>query len=148
MIVSLEIITFLFLTEFEGEKGLDYGGVSREFFYLLSKEMFNPYYGFFEYSAMDNYTLQINPYSAECNDRHLQYFEFFGRIAGMAVLHGKLLDCFFIRPFYKMLLEKDITLKDMESVDAEYYNSLIWIKDNDPIDLALTFEVGLWYSHC
>lgn len=37
---------------FEGEEGLDYGGVAREWFYLLSKEMFNPYYGLFEYSAM------------------------------------------------------------------------------------------------
>ena len=39
--------------------GLDYGGVAREWFYLLSKEMFNPYYGLFEYSATDNYTLQV-----------------------------------------------------------------------------------------
>ena len=38
--------------EFEGERGLDYGGLAREWFYLLSKEMFNPYYGLFEYSAM------------------------------------------------------------------------------------------------
>lgn len=37
---------------FDGEKGLDYGGVSREWFYLLSKEMFNPYYGLFENSAV------------------------------------------------------------------------------------------------
>lgn len=37
--------------EFEGEKGLDYGGVAREWFFLMSKEMFNPYYGLFEYSA-------------------------------------------------------------------------------------------------
>ncbi|KAA0192433.1 hypothetical protein HAZT_HAZT003718 [Hyalella azteca] len=35
---------------------------------------------------------------------------------------------FFIRPFYKMMLEKPIELKDMESVDSEYYNSLLWIK--------------------
>lgn len=38
--------------EFEGELGLDYGGLAREWFFLLSKEMFNPYYGLFEYSAM------------------------------------------------------------------------------------------------
>lgn len=37
--------------EFEGEIGLDYGGLAREWFFLLSKEMFNPYYGLFEYSA-------------------------------------------------------------------------------------------------
>ncbi|XP_026287672.1 E3 ubiquitin-protein ligase Nedd-4 isoform X1 [Frankliniella occidentalis] len=127
--------------EFEGEVGLDYGGLAREWFFLLSKEMFNPYYGLFEYSAMDNYTLQINPLSGLCNEEHLSYFKFIGRIAGMAVYHGKLLDAFFIRPFYKMMLEKNIDLKDMESVDSEYYNSLLWIKENDPSELELTFCV-------
>ncbi|XP_032598845.1 E3 ubiquitin-protein ligase Nedd-4 isoform X6 [Drosophila grimshawi] len=125
--------------EFEGETGLDYGGLAREWFYLLSKEMFNPYYGLFEYSAMDNYTLQINNGSGLCNEEHLSYFKFIGRIAGMAVYHGKLLDAFFIRPFYKMMLQKPIDLKDMESVDTEYYNSLMWIKENDPRTLELTF---------
>ncbi|XP_037933610.1 E3 ubiquitin-protein ligase Nedd-4-like isoform X2 [Teleopsis dalmanni] len=127
--------------EFEGETGLDYGGLAREWFYLLSKEMFNPYYGLFEYSAMDNYTLQINNGSGLCNEEHLSYFKFIGRIAGMAVYHGKLLDAFFIRPFYKMMLQKSIDLKDMESVDTEYYNSLMWIKENDPRILELTFCV-------
>lgn len=127
--------------EFEGETGLDYGGLAREWFYLLSKEMFNPYYGLFEYSAMDNYTLQINNGSGLCNEDHLLYFKFIGRIAGMAVYHGKLLDAFFIRPFYKMMLQKPIDLKDMESVDTEYYNSLMWIKENDPRQLELTFCV-------
>ncbi|KAK6642602.1 hypothetical protein RUM43_004104 [Polyplax serrata] len=127
--------------EFEGEVGLDYGGLAREWFFLLSKEMFNPYYGLFEYSATDNYTLQINPLSGMCNEEHLNYFKFIGRIAGMAVYHGKLLDAFFIRPFYKMMLEKPIDLKDMESVDSEYYNSLLWIKENDPSELELTFSI-------
>ncbi|XP_046662602.1 E3 ubiquitin-protein ligase Nedd-4 isoform X2 [Homalodisca vitripennis] len=127
--------------EFEGEVGLDYGGLAREWFFLLSKEMFNPYYGLFEYSAMDNYTLQINPISGLCNEEHLNYFKFIGRIAGMAVYHGKLLDAFFIRPFYKMMLSKPIDLKDMESVDSEYYNSLLWIKENNPTELELTFSL-------
>ena len=48
---------------FDGEAGLDYGGLAREWFQQVSKEMFNPYYGLFEYSAVDNYTLQINPNS-------------------------------------------------------------------------------------
>lgn len=127
--------------EFDGEEVLDYGGASREWFYLLSKEMFNPYYGLFEYSAADNYTLQINPVSGLCNEEHLSYFKFIGRVAAMAVYHGKLLDAFFIRPFYKMMLKKPIQLKDMESVDMEYYNSLRWIMDNDPKELELNFSV-------
>ncbi|XP_056428355.1 E3 ubiquitin-protein ligase NEDD4 isoform X4 [Hyla sarda] len=127
--------------EFDNEKGLDYGGVAREWFFLISKEMFNPYYGLFEYSATDNYTLQINPNSGLCNEDHLSYFKFIGRVAGMAVYHGKLLDGFFIRPFYKMMLQKAITLNDMESVDSEYYNSLQWILENDPTELDLRFTV-------
>ena len=40
----------------------------------------------------DNYTLQINPNSGLCNEDHLSYFTFIGRVAGLAVFHGKLLD--------------------------------------------------------
>lgn len=40
----------------------------------------------------DNYTLQINPLSGLFNEEHLKYFEFIGKVAGMAVYHGKLLD--------------------------------------------------------
>lgn len=136
-----ELLKARLWVEFEGEKGLDYGGVAREWFFLISKEMFNPYYGLFEYSATDNYTLQINPNSGLCNEDHLSYFKFIGRVAGMAVYHGKLLDAFFIRPFYKMMLQKPITLQDMESVDSEYFNSLRWILENDPTDLDLRFTI-------
>jgi len=138
---KVDILKTKLWIEFDGEIGLDYGGVAREWFYLLSKEMFNPYYGLFEYSATDNYTLQINPNSGLCNEDHLSYFKFIGRVAGMAVYHGKLLDGFFIRPFYKMMLGKPIELKDMESVDTEYYKSLLWMKENDPAELELTFQI-------
>jgi E3 ubiquitin-protein ligase NEDD4-like len=76
-----------------------------------------------------------------CNEQHLSYFKFIGRVCGMAVFHGKLIDAFFVRPFYKMMLKKRITLADMESVDSEYYNSLKWILENDPSCLDLTFCV-------
>ena len=34
----------------------------------------------------------------------------------------------------------------MESVDTEYYNSLLWIKENDPAELDLTFQVNCGLS--
>ena len=43
-------------------------------------------------SNRDNYTLQLNPASGVCNEEHISYFKFIGRVAGMAVYHGKLLD--------------------------------------------------------
>ena len=113
------------MIKFHGEDGLDYGGLSREFFFLLSHEMFNPFYCLFEYSAHDNYTLQINPNSS-INPEHLNYFKFIGRVVGLAIFHQRFLDAFFITSFYKMVLDRKIDLRDMESVDADIHNSLQW----------------------
>ena len=35
----------------EGGEGYDYGGLAKEWFYLLSHKMFSPYYRLFEYAA-------------------------------------------------------------------------------------------------
>lgn len=128
------------MIKFDGEDGLDYGGLSREFFFVLSHEMFNPFYCLFEYSAHDNYTLQINPHSG-INPEHLNYFRFIGRVVGLSIFHRRFLDAFFIVSFYKMILNKKILVADMESVDADYYRSLMWILNNDITDvLELTFS--------
>lgn len=49
---------------------LDYGGPAREFFFLLSRQVFNPYYGLFEYSANDTYTVQVSPVSLYVDNSH------------------------------------------------------------------------------
>ncbi|XP_016401747.1 E3 ubiquitin-protein ligase HECW1 [Sinocyclocheilus rhinocerous] len=131
----------LFIT-FVGEEGLDYSGPSREFFFLLSQELFNPYYGLFEYSANDTYTVQISPMSAFV-ENHLEWFRFSGRILGLALIHQYLLDAFFTRPFYKALIRLVTDLSDLEYLDEEFHQSLQWMKDNDITDiLDLTFTVN------
>ncbi|KAF8633731.1 hypothetical protein AX17_004387 [Amanita inopinata Kibby_2008] len=122
------------MIKFDGEDGLDYGGLSREFFFLLSHEMFNPFYCLFEYSAHDNYTLQINPASG-VNPEHLNYFKFIGRCLGLGIFHRRFLDAYFIVSFYKMILKKKITLADLESVDAELHRGLTWMLENDITDV-------------
>ncbi|KAL9095741.1 MAG: hypothetical protein Q9165_002173 [Trypethelium subeluteriae] len=126
------------MIKFDGEDGLDYGGLSREFFFLLSHEMFNPFYCLFEYSAHDNYTLQINPHSG-INPEHLNYFKFIGRVVGLAIFHRRFLDAFFIGAFYKMILRKKVVLQDMEGVDADFHRNLNWMLEND-IDGVLDIE--------
>uniref|UniRef100_A0A0N4ZTZ5 E3 ubiquitin-protein ligase n=1 Tax=Parastrongyloides trichosuri TaxID=131310 RepID=A0A0N4ZTZ5_PARTI len=128
--------------QFRGEEGLDYGGIAREWFFLLSHEVLNPMYCLFEYAGGSNYSLQINPASF-VNPDHLKYFEFIGRFIAMALFHGKFIYSGFTLPFYKKMLDKKITINDLESVDAEYYNSLMWIKDNniDECDMELYFVV-------
>ena len=125
--------------EFANEPGLDYGGVSREFFFLLSHEIFNPIYGLFTYSSHTNYTLQINPHSG-VNPEHLHYFHFIGRVIGTAIYQRKYLDVYFVTAFYKMLLDIPVTLEDMESIDADVYKGMIWMQTNDVTDLGYTFS--------
>ena len=114
------------MVKFEGEDALDYGGVSREWFFLLSHEMFNPSYGLFEYSAHDNYTLQINP-ASYVNPEHLDYFKFIGRVLGLAIFHHRFVDAYFVPGFYKTVLGKKVNIKDLEAVDYELYKGLTWM---------------------
>uniref|UniRef100_A0A8C3AJ80 E3 ubiquitin-protein ligase n=1 Tax=Cyclopterus lumpus TaxID=8103 RepID=A0A8C3AJ80_CYCLU len=129
---------------FRGEEGLDYGGLAREWFFLLSHEVLNPMYCLFEYAGKSNYCLQINPASA-INPDHLSYFCFIGRFIAMALFHGKFIDTGFSLPFYKRMLNKKLILKDLESIDSEFYNSLIWIRDNniEECGLEMYFSVDM-----
>jgi hypothetical protein len=45
------------------------------------------------------------------------------------------------------MLGKEMVLEDMESVDTEYFNSLLWIKENDPSELDLTFQVNYSFNN-
>lgn len=127
---------------FKGEEGLDYGGVSREWFFLLSHEVLNPMYCLFEYANKNNYSLQINP-ASYVNPDHLLYFKFIGRFIAMALYHGRFIYSGFTMPFYKRMLNKKLIMKDIESIDPEFYNSLMWIKENsiDECGLELYFSV-------
>lgn len=73
---------------------------------------------------VSNFSIYINSFSFQ---EHLSYFHFVGRIMGMAVFHGHYIDGGFTLPFYKQLLGKSITLDDMELVDPDLHNSLVWI---------------------
>ena len=87
---------------FRNEEGVDAGGLSREFFGILAKEIFNPNYALFT-STEDGCTFQPNPNSS-INPDHLSYFRFVGRIVGKAVADGFLLDAHFTRSLYKHML--------------------------------------------
>jgi len=126
---------------FRNEQGVDAGGLSREFFGILAKEIFNPNYALFT-STEDGCTFQPNPHS-NVNPDHLSYFRFVGRIVGKAVADGYLLDSHFTRSLYKHMLGKEPTHHDMEAIDPDYYKNLKTILEYNLGDLCLdlTFSV-------
>lgn len=125
---------------FYDEEGVDAGGVTREWFQILARQMFDPNYCLFQPCAADRLTYQPNKASS-INPEHLSFFKFVGRIIGKAIYDGRLLDAYFARSLYRQILGKPVDYRDVEWVDPEYYNSLCWILENDPTALDLTFSV-------
>ncbi|RUS30549.1 hypothetical protein BC938DRAFT_479257 [Jimgerdemannia flammicorona] len=126
---------------FYDEEGVDAGGVTREWFSVLARQMFNPDYALFKTSAADKLTYQPNR-ASWVNSDHLSFFKFVGRVIGKAIYDGRLLDAYFTRSFYKHILGRPVDYKDVEAVDPEYYKSLVWMLDNDITDIMdLTFSV-------
>lgn len=119
---------------FAGEEGVDAGGVSREWFQVLARQMFDPNYALFVPVNADRNTYHPNKTSG-INPEHLLFFKFIGRIVGKALYDGRLLDCHFSRPIYCNMLGKTVALKDMETLDLEYYKSLVWMANNDITDV-------------
>lgn len=125
---------------FYDEEGVDAGGVTREWFQILARQMFDPNNALFQPCAADRLTYQPNK-NSWVNPEHLSFFKFVGRVIGKAIYDGRLLDAYFAKSLYRQLLGKQVDYKDVEWVDPEYYNSLCWILENDPTALDLTFSV-------
>lgn len=119
---------------FKGEAGIDAGGVTREWYQVLSRQMFNPDYALFTAVASDETTFHPNR-TSYINPEHLSFFKFIGRIIGKAIFDGCFLDCHFSRAVYKKILDRPVSLKDMENLDLEYFKSLMWMLENDITDI-------------
>lgn len=130
-----------FYIVFEGEEGQDAGGLLREWYMIISREIFNPMYALFCTSPGDRVTYMINP-ASHCNSNHLSYFKFVGRVIAKAIYDNKLLECYFTRSFYKHILGKMVRVVDMESEDYSFYQGLIYLLEHNVADLGyeLTFS--------
>lgn len=128
------------VVSFHNEEGVDAGGLTREWYAVLAREIFNANYALF-LSPGDGVTFQPNPHSF-VNPDHLSYFKFVGRIIGKAICDGHLLDAHFTRSFYKHILGLSVTLQDLEAIEPDYYKSLQQLLDTplDLLGLDLTFS--------
>ncbi|PKA67035.1 E3 ubiquitin-protein ligase UPL1 [Apostasia shenzhenica] len=126
--------------QFQGEEGIDAGGLTREWYQLLSRVIFDK--GALLFTTVgNNSTFQPNPNSVYQTE-HLSYFKFIGRLVAKALFDGQLLDVYFTRSFYKHILGAKVTYHDIEAVDPDYYKNLKWMLENDISDLPdLTFSM-------
>uniref|UniRef100_A0A803LK72 HECT-type E3 ubiquitin transferase n=1 Tax=Chenopodium quinoa TaxID=63459 RepID=A0A803LK72_CHEQI len=125
---------------FQGEEGIDAGGLTREWYQSLSRVIFDKGALLFTTVGNDS-TFQPNPNSVYQTE-HLSYFKFVGRVVGKALFDGQLLDVHFTRSFYKHILGVKVTYHDIEAIDPDYCKNLKWMLEHDISDvLDLTFSI-------
>eukprot|EP00656_Telonema_subtile_P038245 TRINITY_DN4292_c0_g2_i2.p1 TRINITY_DN4292_c0_g2~~TRINITY_DN4292_c0_g2_i2.p1 ORF type:complete len:430 (+),score=106.55 TRINITY_DN4292_c0_g2_i2:888-2177(+) len=123
--------------QFAGETntGDDAGGITKEWFEIMTKEVFNEGIGLFKFTEAHNLAYQINEYS-DCNQpQHLVWFKFTGRMMAKALLEGLPLKAHLAPTLYKHMLQVPIRLEDLKGVDTEQYNSMVYMKDNSVTDI-------------
>lgn len=129
--------------DFAGEPGIEAGGLTREWFQLVTEQIFDPDRGLWLSSVNNQMSMQINPAShILCPDDYLKIFRVLGRIIGRALFDRQLIKGHMVRHLYKHLLGWPITFDDLEAQDEEYYTSLKkFTTMEDPSIMCLDFTV-------
>ena len=120
---------------FDGEDGVDEGGVAREFFVLLGRNLFNPDFGMFSQSG-ESRVLWFSPAAAAEGLAHSQFFHVVGRLFGLAVYNNLSgLSAPFPLALFRHLRGERSTLEDAAEIFPELVRSfrtiLDWAKEGD-----------------
>ncbi|KAF8148075.1 hypothetical protein B0H34DRAFT_803194 [Crassisporium funariophilum] len=133
-----------FIDQFgQEEAGIDGGGVFKEFFTSLCREVFDTDRGL--WLANRKNELYPNPHAYATEAHSLNWYRFIGRILGKAMYEGILVDVAFASFFLAKWLGKQSFLDDLSSLDPDLYNGLVFLKHyaGDPEDLSLNFTMAV-----
>ncbi|XP_045036552.1 ubiquitin-protein ligase E3A isoform X2 [Daphnia magna] len=140
------------VVEFEGEQGIDEGGLSKEFFQLVIDQVFNPDYAMFAFNS-DTRNFWFNPTSFESDAQ----FTLIGIILGLAIYNTIILDIHFPMVVYRKLLGRKGTFEDLQELDPTLWKGLTELLEYSDSDmeetLMQTFSIsykdvfGVVYNH-
>lgn len=135
--------TYLKIT-FTGEPGIDAGGLLREWFGIVCKDIFSTERGLFVPTKGEDMSYWINPVSSEKTTDHLVYFRLAGILVGKALFEGLVMDVHLALPLLKHVLGIPISFSDLEFLDDELHRNCQWLKKSTNVEnLCLTFSVML-----
>ncbi|XP_007889306.2 ubiquitin-protein ligase E3A isoform X3 [Callorhinchus milii] len=126
--------------EFEGEQGVDEGGVSKEFFQLVVEEIFNPDIGMFTYDESTK-LFWFNTCSFETEGQ----FTLIGIVLGLAIYNNCILDVHFPMVVYRKLLGKKGTFRDLKDSHPILHQSIKELTEYEGCvedDMMITFQIS------
>ncbi|XP_071235902.1 probable E3 ubiquitin-protein ligase HERC4 isoform X2 [Salvelinus alpinus] len=119
---------------FVGEEAVDAGGVRKEFFLLIMRELLDPKYGMFRY-----YEESRLIWFANKTFEDIDLFQLIGVICGLAIYNLTIVDLHFPVALYKKLLKRNPTLDDLKELMPDVGRSLQQLLDYTENDVEDTF---------
>ncbi|KAG7093192.1 hypothetical protein E1B28_006881 [Marasmius oreades] len=112
----------------EEEAGIDGGGLFKEFFTSLSKEVFDLSRGLWSVNKEGELYPRAGGWSEQAHS--LAWYRFIGRILGKALYDGILVDVVFAQFFLAKWLhiQSPTFFDDLRSLDEELWNGLVFLK--------------------
>ena len=114
-----------FFISFEGECALDAGGLSREFFELVSVEAFHENFGCFLDCHGGSYQVNNDDASNAVFGDSRPWLAFVGRLLGKAILEGHHIAAHPCKILLKHMCGEPIELDDLQYVDFELWKNLM-----------------------
>lgn len=121
---------------FIGEEAIDEGGVQKEFFQLVMRELFDKKYGMFSSYCTKKSTTNLPnqcdqayyyswfPFIREPEEALLGEYALVGKLLGLAIYNSVILDVSFPKCLYRKLLGLDVGLEDLKDLDPLMHRSL------------------------
>lgn len=131
----------LLKVEFIDEPGIDAGGLKKEWFLLLTKELFDADRGLITYNNESGMA-----YFAVSNDGayNNELFYLLGVVVGMAIYNSIILDIRFPKVLYNKLLGHHTTLEDLYELEPSLAKNLRMLTKMKNVEqLDLNFEVSV-----
>lgn len=127
---------------FMGEEAVDEGGVTKEFFMLIMREILNPDYGMFKYYE-ESHLQWFNSETFEDTDK----FHMIGAICGLAIYNFTIIVLPFPLALFKKLLNRPVVLEDLKELMPSVGRSIEQVLEYEGDDFEevfdLTFEVSV-----
>lgn len=122
--------------KFQDEEAVDAGGVRKEFFMLLLKDLIDPKYGMFK-EFEDSRIMWFADVSFETEN---MYF-LIGVLCGLAIYNFTIINLPFPLALYKKLLNKPVDLSDLREMSPTEANSMQALLDYEGDDFKETFDL-------
>ncbi|CAB1343389.1 unnamed protein product, partial [Coregonus sp. 'balchen'] len=119
---------------FVGEEAVDAGGVRKEFFLLIMRELLDPKYGMFRY-----YEESRLIWFANKTFEDIDLFHLIGVICGLAIYNLTIVDLHFPVALYKKLLKRNPTLDDLKELMPDVGRNLQQLLDYTEDDVEDIF---------